>query len=149
MNGGKRTIMRKNRIITGLLVLVALMTVALLAARLFVCDDENVQTVEKRFGIHVITWLSRSQTTLPAEFNDANWRLKQLMIKRAGYDLAPYAGSKVTLEKYLILDTYHWSPLYLWLVLKDGKMVGAYLTVTEASGLVPGVLSLPEVRKRD
>ena len=142
--------MRKNRFLIVLLVLAALIIVALAVARLSLRGNENLRSLESRFSIHVAARLSRSQITLPADFNGANWGLKQMLIRQAGYDLTPYAGSTVTLENYLLRERYRWIiPLHLLLMLKDGKVIGAYAAVDNAWGLLPGVFSLPEVGKKD
>jgi hypothetical protein len=137
--------MRRRPVLVALVVFATIAVLLALAAGISLRGDSAVRMVEERFGVHAVARLSDVQVTLPPKLDDPDWGLKQSVIFEGGYDFRPYAGREVTLQKYLLREHYGASPLYLWLVVKDNRVVGAYATVTEASGVVPGVFSVSEI----
>lgn len=59
----------------------------------------------QEYSFHVEGEPAIFEATLPMEFNDANWGLKEIVCKEAGYTLLPYAGQTITLIRYSITDT--------------------------------------------
>jgi hypothetical protein len=83
-----------------------------------------------------------STITLPQQFNDANWGLKETTCEQAGYSLLSSAGQSITSIKYSITETYGSEPLYLWVLEQNQTTICAYLTVRESSTLTPGIFAL-------
>ncbi len=104
----------------------------------------------QKYDLQVESQLTVTTLTLPQQFTDANWGLKEQLCQQAGYDLMPYAGQDVSLVKYSVTEKfYHPSnpeigalPLYLWVVAKDQTSVCGYFSVREGSNFVPGVFAL-------
>lgn len=96
----------------------------------------------QQYDFHVEGEPTTTSLTLPQAFDDANWGLKEITCKEAGYSLIPYAGESVTAVKYNITEKYASEPLYLWVLAKDQTSVCGYLSVREGSTLTPGVFAV-------
>lgn len=115
-------------------------------------SNENAPTSQpigsdiiQKYNFHIEGEPTTIITTLPQQFNDANWGLKELICEQAGYSLTPYAGESITLIKFNITgrdEMFPNEPLYLWVVAKDQTSICGYLTVREQSGLIPGVFAV-------
>lgn len=79
---------------------------------------------------------------LPETLSDANWGLKKIVCEEGGYDLAKYANQTVNMYSYRSNRYYENEQLNVWLVTNENEVICVYLTVGEASGLVPGVFSV-------
>jgi hypothetical protein len=118
----------------------------LLVGRLTASSGDHVREVERQHGLFVLARVGEVETILPVDIEaDSEWGLKQLILLESGVDLRPHAGAEVVLTRYLLRDWYEGTPLYLWLVHRDGELVGAYATVTEISFAAPGIFSLEEI----
>lgn len=107
--------------------------------------------VIQKYSLQVEGQPTTTSITLPQQFTDANWGLKEELCQQAGYDLAPHAGQNVSLLRYNLTEKYYpavsrnigaGEPLYLWVIAKDQTSVCGYLSVREDSGLIPGVFAV-------
>ncbi len=98
----------------------------------------------QKYNLHIEGKPQTDDFTLPQEFNDANWGLKEIVCQQAGCDLTPFAGQTVSSVRYSILEKYDGEPLYLWILIKENACICAYTSVREGSGLVPGVFPVNE-----
>lgn len=104
----------------------------------------------QKYNFHIESGPMTVTATLPQQFTDANWGLKEGLCQQAGYDLTPYAGQNVSLIHFNLTEKYYHpaipgttgEPLYLWVVAKDQTSVCGYLSVRESSGLTPGVFAV-------
>ena len=69
----------------------------------------------------------------------ARWGLIEIACAGSGFDLGPYCGEQATFTSYAMARQLHGSPATFWTIERDGCIVGAYVTVEEAT---PGILSL-------
>jgi len=107
-------------------------------------DEQVALSVIQKYNLHTEGAPQTDVYTLPQEFNDANWGLKETVCQQAGYDLTPFAGQTVSLMRYSILEKYNGDPLYLWILTKENTCICAYTSVREGSGLVPGIFPVSE-----
>lgn len=96
--------------------------------------------------------LKQLQLDVPPVLSDANWGMKQLICKEGGYDLSAYAGKTLSYTCYPTNEIYaNIDPLNVWIVSNGDEIVCIYKTVTESSGLAPGIFSVKEhlnIRKK-
>jgi len=59
-----------------------------------------------------------------------------------GFDLGPYRGEQVTFTSYAMDERLHGSTASFWTIERDGRIVGAYVTIKNAD---PSTLSLKEL----
>lgn len=106
--------------------------------------DQVVLDAIENHGLNIVGGPSTVEVSLPAELNDANWGLKQMICVDAGYSLAPYAGQNVLLTTYDIDMTCQGALLRVWVVTQGNEVACVYLSVREGVDLVPGVFSVNE-----
>lgn len=110
----------------------------------------------QKHNFHIESGPTTVTATLPQQFTDANWSLKEGLCQQAGYDLTPYAGQNVSLIHINITEKYYnpaipgtiGEPLYIWIVAKDQTSVCGFLSVRESSGLIPGVFAVNDTNIR-
>jgi hypothetical protein len=68
--------------------------------------------------------------TLPQQFTDAEWSVKEALCKEAGYDLALYAGKNVSVTRYSLKEMY-----YPGAIILNQDLSGAVTSVV-ASGML-------------
>ena len=91
----------------------------------------------QKYNFHVEGQPTSTNLTLPQQFTDANWGLKQGVCQQAGYDLTLYAGQDITVIKYAMLEKFSNDPLSLFVLAKDQAVICGYLA---ASNLIPGII---------
>jgi hypothetical protein len=77
--------------------------------------------------------------TLPQQFTDANWGLKQGVCQQAGYDLTQFAGQDIAVIRYNMTEKYSGDSLSLILLAKDQTCICGYVA---ASNLIPGIFAV-------
>jgi hypothetical protein len=68
----------------------------------------------------------------------ARWDYIQLACADSGFDLNPSRGEQVTFTSYALAESLHGSPATFWTIERDGGVIGAYVTVEDAT---PGIFS--------
>ena len=104
----------------------------------------------RTYNFHTEGQSTTTSLTLPQQFTDANWGLKEGLCQQAGYDLTPYAGQNVSSIRFNLTEKYYHpaipgiagEPLYLSVIAKDQTSICGWLSVREGSGLIPGVLTV-------
>ncbi|MCM2356853.1 MAG: DUF4830 domain-containing protein [Geobacteraceae bacterium] len=96
----------------------------------------------QQYNFHVEGSPTTTPLTLPQQFNDANWGVKENVCEQAGYSLIPHAGESISAIKYSITEKFSSEPLYLWILAKDQTCICAYLSVRENSNAGPGVMAV-------
>jgi hypothetical protein len=71
----------------------------------------------------------------------ARWDYIQLACTDSGFDLGPWRGEQVTFTSYALAERLHGSPATFWTIERDGGIVGAYVTVEDAT---PGIFGLKQ-----
>lgn len=112
---------------------------------LLACDARAASTVLSPLGIVAVDNAQVLSASLPADLAaDANWGLKATVCKGAGYDLAPAAGKTVCLIRQDITLRCQDNPATAWIVLNDGALACAYLTVRPGYLATPGVYAVTD-----
>lgn len=96
----------------------------------------------QKYNFHVEGDPTITSLTLPQQFTDANWGIKENVCAQTGYSLIPYAGESISAIKYAITEKYLSEPLYLWILAKDQIGICSYLSVRENSNAAPGVMAV-------
>lgn len=102
-------------------------------------NSSNTQSVGadiiQKYNFKTIGQPTTTAITLPQQFTDANWGLKQMTCQQAGYDLTPFAGQDITAVQYNIAETYFGASLTLIVLAKDPTSICGYVV----DGSVPGI----------
>lgn len=93
----------------------------------------------QKYNFHVDGQPTSTSLTLPLQFTDANWGLKETTCQQAGYDLTPYAGQNITAIKYNLTETYSGDSLSLIVLAKDQTCICGYVAATN---LIPGIIAV-------
>ncbi len=93
----------------------------------------------QKYNFHVQGQPTSTGLTLPLQFTDANWELKETTCQQAGYDLTPYAGQDITAIKYNLTETYSGDSLSLVVLAKDQTSICGYIAATN---LIPGIIAV-------
>ncbi|WP_136513918.1 DUF4830 domain-containing protein [Geomonas edaphica] len=104
----------------------------------------------QKYDLHIKGTSSTEEVLLPHELTGPNWGLKQSVLKRTGFELSPYAGQRVLLIRYDLVEKYYQTTnfgtesydLSLWVVAKGHKALGAFVTCRWPHGLIPGVFAV-------
>lgn len=106
-----------------------------------------------KFNIHVTAKPDVLLDKLPGVLTDANWGAKQTVCKDGGYDLSPYVGQVVTLEKYPTDEVYNEiEPLRVGVVWNNDQIICIFRMVTEQSEMAPGIFSIkdnPSIQRKN
>lgn len=93
----------------------------------------------QKYNFHTEGQPVSTSLTLPQQFTDANWGLKESTCQQAGYDLTPFAGQNITALKYDITEKYSGDSLSLIVLAKDQNCICGYVA---ASNLIPGIIAV-------
>lgn len=112
--------------------------------------------IMQKYNLHIVGTSSTQEISLPQKLSGPDWGLKQSVLKRAGFDLSPYAGSKVLLLRYDLVEKYCQTSNFgtetydisLWIVAQGRKAIGAYVACRWPDGLIPGVFAVNDPRIR-
>lgn len=93
----------------------------------------------QKYNFHIEGQPMTVTLTLPQQFTDANWGLKNGMCQQAGYDLTPFAGQDIALIGYNMTEKYSGESLSLIVLAKDQTCICSYVA---ASNLIPGIIAI-------
>ncbi len=93
----------------------------------------------QKYNLHVEGQPLTTNLTLPQQFTDANWGLKQGACQQAGYDLTPYAGQDITAVTYSIAEKYSGDQLSLIVLAQGQTSICGYVA---ANNLIPGIIAV-------
>ncbi|WP_162604968.1 DUF4830 domain-containing protein [Geomonas terrae] len=104
----------------------------------------------QKYKLHIHGTSNTQEVLLPQELSGPDWGLKQSVLRRAGFDLSPYAGQRVLLIRYDLVEKYYQVSnlgtesydLSLWIIAKGHKALGAFVSCRWPDGLIPGVFAV-------
>lgn len=97
--------------------------------------------VIQKYNFHIEGQPMTVTLTLPQQFTDANWGLKEEVCQQAGYDLTPYAGQDIAVIRYSMAEKYSGDSLSLILLANDQTCICGYIA---ASNLIPGIIAVKD-----
>jgi len=98
----------------------------------------------QKYNFHVVGQPTSTSLTLPLQFTDANWGLKETTCQGAGYDLTPFAGQDITSIQYSIAEKYFGTSLSLNVLAKGQTSICGFVV----NGAVPGIIAVnnPDIK---
>jgi hypothetical protein len=117
------------------------------------CAGDNENNHIENVDLEVIDELQRlavettadaevQEITLPEEFNDANWGLKDIICEDGGYDLISYSGQTLTLTSVDIEGSCDNEIIKIMVLSEPGFVVCAYFAYRGNAPLAPGLWSV-------
>ena len=104
-------------------------------------DSPSAQ-LAAHYGLHLTGRGTANSITIPDNLASATWDQIQYASRKAGFDLRPYRGQKLTVKSYPLKERFNGGPTTLNVIEHEGTVVGAYVIVEDEAG---GTYSLPYV----